>query len=102
MKQSFNYSPLRYPGGKSELYNLVYALIAQYGSDVDTYVEPFAGGAAIALGLLINHQVERIIINDINVGVYSFWNSVCNDTDNLLRLIKETEIELSMKIKTFF
>ena len=94
MKQTANYSPLRYPGGKSKLYNLVYALVAQYGSDVDTYVEPFAGGAAIALGLLLNHQVEKIIINDINVGVYSFWNSVCNDTDNLLRLIRETEINI--------
>lgn len=95
MKQICNCSPLRYPGGKSKLYDLVNALISQYGKSVDTYVEPFAGGAGVALELLLNHQIDKIIINDINVGVYSFWNAVCNDTDNLLQLIRETEINIS-------
>lgn len=90
----FNYSPLRYPGGKSKLYDLVQAMIAQYGKQVDTYVEPFAGGAGIAMGLLLNRQIERIIINDINPGVYSFWDSVCNDTENILRLIRDTNINI--------
>jgi len=90
----FNYSPLRYPGGKSKLYDLVQAMIAQYGKQVDTYVEPFAGGAGIAMGLLLNRQIEHIIINDINPGVYSFWHSVCNDTENILRLIRDTDINI--------
>ncbi len=90
----FNYSPLRYPGGKSKLYDLVQAMIAQYGKQVDTYVEPFAGGAGIAMGLLLNRQIEHIIINDINPGVYSFWHSVCNDTENILRLIRNTDINI--------
>lgn len=94
MNKQVNYSPLRYPGGKTKLYNLVQAVIAQYGKEVDTYVEPFAGGAGIAIGLLLNRQIENVIINDINVGVYSFWNSVCNDTENLLRLISDTEINV--------
>ena len=89
-----NYSPLRYPGGKSKLYNLVQAVIAQYGSEVDTYVEPFAGGAGIAMGLLLNRKIEKVIINDINKGVYSFWKSVREDTDNLLRLIHDTDINI--------
>lgn len=90
----FSYSPLRYPGGKSKLYDLVQAMIAQYGKQVDTYVEPFAGGAGIAMGLLLNRQIEHIIINDINPGVYSFWHSVCNDTENILRLIRDTDINI--------
>lgn len=90
----FSYSPLRYPGGKSKLYDLVQAMIAQYGKQVDTYVEPFAGGAGIAMGLLLNRQIEHIIINDINPGVYSFWHSVCNDTENILRLIRNTDINI--------
>ena len=94
MNTQFNYSPLRYPGGKAKLYNLVQAIIAQYGKDVDTYVEPFAGGAGIAIGLLLNRQIDKIIINDINIGVYSFWDSVCNDTENLLRLIRNTDINV--------
>lgn len=94
MRQICNCSPLRYPGGKAKLYNLVNALISQYGKSVDTYVEPFAGGAGVALGLLLNHQIDKIIINDINIGVFSFWKAVCNDTDNLLRLIRETEVNI--------
>ena len=89
-----NYSPLRYPGGKSKLYNLVQAVIAQYGSEVDTYVEPFAGGAGIAMGLLLKQKIQKVIINDLNIGVYSFWQSVREDTDNLLRLINDTDINI--------
>ena len=96
LRQIYNCSPLRYPGGKSKLYDLVKALVAQYGKSVDTYVEPFAGGAGVALALLLNHQIDKIVINDINVGVYSFWNSVCNDTDNLLRLIA-TELKKAFR-----
>ncbi|MBP5372493.1 MAG: DNA adenine methylase [Bacteroidales bacterium] len=94
MGQICNYSPLRYPGGKSKLYNLVQAVIAQYGNEVDTYVEPFAGGAGIAMGLLLNRKIEKVIINDINIGVYSFWKSVCSDTENLLRLVNDTDINI--------
>lgn len=94
MERKINYSPLRYPGGKSKLYNLVSALVSLYDNAVDTYVEPFAGGAGIAIGLLLNHNVNKIIINDINTGVFSFWNSICNDTDNFLRLLKDTSVNI--------
>lgn len=89
-----NKSPLRYPGGKSKLYNLVDSIISQYSDTVDTYVEPFAGGASIALKLLENKRVQKIIINDINTGVYSFWDSICNDTDAFLRLLNDTEVTI--------
>lgn len=94
MEQSKNYSPLRYPGGKSKLYNLVSAVISQYDEEVDTYAEPFAGGAGIAMGLLLNHQMEKVIINDINIGIYSFWDSICNNTEDFLRLVKNTDVNI--------
>ena len=87
-------SPLRYPGGKSKLYGLVNSIISQYADMVDTYVEPFAGGADIALHLLENKRVKKIIINDINIGVYSFWDSICNRTDDFLKLLNDTEINI--------
>lgn len=89
-----SYSPLRYPGGKSKLYNLVEAVVCHYSDFVTTYVEPFAGGAAVALGLLMNQKVNKIIINDINIGVYSFWRSVCQDTEDILRLIRDTDVTI--------
>ncbi len=42
-----NFSPLRYPGGKNKTYEYVKYLVEN--NDIDTYIEPFCGGAAVAL-----------------------------------------------------
>ncbi len=59
-----------------------------------TYVEPFCGGAAVALSLLINNQVDNIIINDYDKSIYAFWYSVLNYTDELCNLINNTIINM--------
>jgi len=53
-----NYSPLRYPGGKSALYPIIASAIKTNGLKNCTYVEPFAGGASIALSLLVDGVVD--------------------------------------------
>ena len=40
-------SPLRYPGGKTKIYNKVKKLIEHNNWKNTTYVEPFAGGFGI-------------------------------------------------------
>jgi DNA adenine methylase len=45
------YSPLRYPGGKASLLNYLIEIV-QINSPIETYIEPFAGGAGASLGLL--------------------------------------------------
>ena len=58
-------SPLRYPGGKAKLFPLVkYIIENKVSDDIKTYVEPFAGGAGVALNLLFEGTVNNIIIND--------------------------------------
>jgi DNA adenine methylase len=59
------------------------------------YVEPYAGGAAIALELLFQEYVARIHINDLSQPVYSFWKAVLNDTEELCRLIKNTRLSVA-------
>ena len=49
-----NYSPLRYPGGKSALYPAIANIIESNNMKHCIYIEPFAGGANIAWSLLIN------------------------------------------------
>ena len=39
-----NYSPLRYPGGKSKITPLVNIIMSNAGIKHGTYIEPFAGG----------------------------------------------------------
>lgn len=88
----YNLSPLRYPGGKNNFYPYVKYLINE--NNVTTYVEPYAGGAAIPIKLLVNHDVERIIINDIDKGIFDFWNAVFFNTKKLIELIKKTPINI--------
>ena len=45
---ALSYSPLRYPGGKSKLSAYILETMKQNDLVGGTYVEPFAGGAAIA------------------------------------------------------
>ena len=77
------FSPLRYPGGKSTLFKYLSCVI-MLNTPIKTYVEPFAGGAGAALGLLFNGMVENIILNDADVFIYKFWKSLLNNTNELL------------------
>ncbi len=54
------------------------------------YVEPYAGGAGIALELLFHEYVTHIHINDLSRPVYAFWRSVLFHTDELCKLIRDT------------
>ena len=87
-------SPLRYPGGKSKIYEKVRNLIIANGYEDRTYVEPFAGGFGIGVGLLCEGVVKSAILNDYDSHIYNFWYSVLYDTDNLLRLISDTPITI--------
>ena len=67
-----NYSPLRYPGGKSKIAPLIRLIMEKAEESRDIYIEPFAGGAGVALSLLIEGTVDQIVINDYDKAVYSF------------------------------
>ena len=88
------YSPLRYPGGKSKLSAYVLETIKLNHLLGGTYVEPFAGGAAIAWYLLLEGHVNKIYINDLNPSIHAFWHCVLNDADKLCKLIKDTAVTI--------
>lgn len=89
-----NYSPLRYPGGKSALYPIVASAIKINDLKNCIYVEPFAGGASIALSLLIDGVVDRIIINDADKAVYSFWRSIIESPRWFIEKIENTPVTI--------
>jgi DNA adenine methylase len=89
-----SFSPLRYPGGKSKIFERVRDLIIANGYEGRTYVEPFAGGFGIGIGLLCEGVVKAAILNDYDSHIYNFWHSVLYDTENLLRLIIDTPITI--------
>lgn len=87
------YSPLRYPGGKNKLAKFV-SQICETNNICGHYVEPYAGGASVALHLLMEGRVSKITINDYDRSVYAFWYTVLKKTDRLCELIEKTEVSV--------
>ncbi len=87
-----NPSPLRYPGGKYKLYGYVAELIK--GNGCNTYIEPFCGGAAVALELLFDGIVKDIVINDYDYTIFCFWDSVIHRTKDFVQMISDIEVTM--------
>lgn len=89
-----SHSPLRYPGGKTSIFDLVSAFIEVNNLQRRHYAEPYAGGCGLALVLLYNGFVCDIHINDIDRGIWAFWNAVLNHTDELEKKIIDTPVNM--------
>ena len=87
-------SPLRYPGGKAKLFPFFARLIEANQLFGCEYIEPYAGGAGLAIKLLVDGFVDRIAINDLDVGIYSFWSSVFRAPDAFCELIEKTPVTI--------
>ena len=92
-----HFSPLRYPGGKGKLARFITSLVRENGLADGLYVEPYAGGAAVAWELLLTGVVRRVAINDLSRPIYAFWFSVLNRTEELVKLIADTPITLESR-----
>ena len=67
-------SPLRYPGGKTCIFKFVTKLLEENDMVGTNYAEPYAGGAGLALRLMMDGYVNEIFINDLDkVDIDSIW-----------------------------
>lgn len=87
-------TPLRYPGGKTQLAPFVIDLLGANDLFYGHYVEPYAGGAGIAWRLLLNNYVTHIHINDIDSSLHAFWHCALNRTDELCERIERGRISM--------
>lgn len=88
------YTPLRYPGGKARFAPLVTEIIQKNGLNGGHYLEPYAGGAGLALILLVDKVVEHVHINDLDPAVASFWRAATDGTDRLINLVSTAEVTM--------
>ncbi|WPJ95235.1 DNA adenine methylase [Coraliomargarita algicola] len=93
---SIAHSPLRYPGGKNCIFSFVSCLIAENDMLGCKYIEPYAGGAGLALRLLYEEFAESIVINDLDPLVHAFWCTCVNEPGKLIEWIKETPVTVSI------
>ena len=88
-----HYSPLRYPGGKNKLSAFIGNICIENVIN-GHYVEPYCGGSSVALFLLLEGFVNKIVMNDKDRSIYAFWHSVLINTEELCDKIKNTEITI--------
>ena len=85
-------SPLRYPGGKWRVAPFIGRLLQLNGLRGCRYLEPYAGGASLALSLLLSDHVSEIVLNDLDPAVHAFWSAVLNRNSDLRDLIRTTPV----------
>lgn len=88
------YTPLRYPGGKASLGHYMRQIFLDNHLLDGVYVEPYAGGAGIALELLMTGYAREIWLNDIDPAVYAFWSAALHHTGELLKLVRTAPLTI--------
>lgn len=98
-------SPLRYPGAKKRLAGYIAEALSMNRLRPLLFVEPFAGGAGVALMLLKNNMVEKVAFGEKDPLIASFWRIVFNDPEWLIEEIERIPVTLEnweyFKSRTF-
>lgn len=89
-----NVTPLRYPGGKAPLADLLGQFIKLNRLGAHSLVEPFAGGAGASLRLLFDQIVNEIVINDLDPSVYAFWRSIHSRPVQFISLLENVDVSI--------
>lgn len=86
-----NRTPLRYPGGKQKLTPFIKEILEV--NEIDGhYIEPYAGGAGVALELLLTKSVKNIHLNDSDIRIYSFWRSVKDENEKFCAHVQSASL----------
>lgn len=87
-------TPLRYPGGKQRLAPFIAEILEHNDAVGWNYAEPYAGGAGVAIELLLAGRVGHIYLNDSSRHIYSLWRSILTDADAFCRRISRASLTL--------
>lgn len=88
------YTPLRYPGGKARFAPLIAEVMHSNNLVGGHYLEPYAGGAGVALILLIDGMVEEIHINDADPAVAVFWRIATQQSVALSNMVANEPVTM--------
>ncbi len=88
-------TPLRYPGGKQRLSPFISEVLAENGIVDGHYVEPYAGGAGVAIEMLLAGKSSHIHLNDSSYPVYCFWKCILKQTDEFCRRVLRASLTVA-------
>jgi DNA adenine methylase len=93
------YTPLRYPGGKAAFAPFISRVMTNNELIGGHYLEPYAGGAGVALELLFHGHASHVHINDLDPAIHLFWTAVTQESDALLDLLHCTPVTIEQWFK---
>ncbi len=89
-----NYTPLRYPGGKSKLGPYLADLLRFNRLTGSNLAEPYAGGGGASLFLLMRGYVRTIHLNDIDTAVVAFWRAVLRHNERFANEVERVPLSV--------
>lgn len=87
-------SPLRYPGGKAKLFPLFKIIIEKNSMFERRYSEPYAGGAGLAINLLLSGYSNEIHLNDFDPAIYAFWYCIVNENNHFIKKLESANLSV--------
>jgi len=81
---------VKWAGGKSKL---VDKLLEWMPEKIDTYVEPFCGGAAVFFALAAKRGFKRAILNDRNAELVACYSAIKSEPETLVARLRRYEKE---------
>lgn len=91
-KTNSHRSPLRYPGGKACIFKFMTKLLEENDLVGTDYAEPYAGGAGLALRLMMEEYVGDIYINDLDPSIHAFWNAILTRPDDFCKWVEDVPV----------
>jgi len=86
---------IKWAGGKSQLLAEIDNAIPEKVKQSDfTYIEPFVGGGAVLFWVLQKYpNIKKAVINDINTDLTNSYETIKQDVEKLILLLKNWEKE---------
>jgi len=85
---------LRYPGGKRKLAPFIAELLDVNGLKGGVYIEPYAGGGGVAMELLFNGLVDKVVLNDKCNSLCAFWRALLSDPVRFAELVMTVPLNM--------
>ena len=77
---------LKWAGGKTRLVPSILALLP---ASIETYYEPFVGGAAVFFALASERRFRRAVLSDLNSELVDVYRGVKKDVELVIRLLQD-------------
>ena len=86
---------LKWAGGKTQLIKEIESVLPTFTSNQSfTYIEPFVGGGAILFWILAKFpNIKNAVINDINTDLTNCYQTIKDDVNTLIDLLKKWETD---------